>query len=85
LVLTSEPLTWGHYSIEAQARLAGVSCFETPSIDLAPQPVSAQTVALERVLVDGQPACPECSTKLDCSMIADTICEDGLCVPKDGP
>lgn len=83
--VTSDPLPWGSYSIEAQARLAGVSCFETPIIELAPQPVSAQTITLERVMIDGQPACPDCSTNLDCVMMAKTTCIDGLCVPKDGP
>lgn len=83
--IASEPLTWGRYRIEAQARLAGVSCFETPAVELAPQPVSAQSITLERVIVDGQPACPECTKNLDCGMLADAICVDGLCVPKDGP
>lgn len=81
----SNPLTWGHYRIEAQARRADISCFETPPVDLAPQPFSAQTIPLERVMVDGQPACPECSNSLDCAMTAGTTCIDGLCVPEDGP
>jgi hypothetical protein len=84
-MITSAPLTWGRYTIEAQARLASVTCFSTPITDLTPQPASAQTIALERVLNDGQPACPECSKDLDCVMQAGTICDDGLCVPKVGP
>ena len=80
----SSPLTWGRYRIEAQAQLGNVTCFETPeAVELAPQPVSAQTITLERVLVNGQPACPECSEKLDCSSIEGTICVDGLCVEEE--
>lgn len=84
--IASDPLPWGHYRIEAQARLAGISCFETPSetgaVELAPQPVDAQSITLERVIVDGQPACPECSKDQDCTMLAGTICDEGLCVEK---
>jgi hypothetical protein len=80
----SNPLTWGSYRIEAQARLAGISCFETPPVDLAPQPVDAQAITLERVMIDGQPACPECVQNVDCLPAADSICADGLCVPKGG-
>jgi hypothetical protein len=80
-VLSNE-LPWGRYFVEAQAVLAGVPCFETPeAVELAPQPFSAQTIPLERVLIDGQPACPECSKDLDCVMMADAkTCVDGLCV-----
>jgi hypothetical protein len=80
----SSALTWGRYRIEAQAQLGNVTCFETPEpVELAPQPVSAQTITLERVLVNGQPACPECSEDLDCSSIHGTICDEGLCVEEE--
>jgi hypothetical protein len=82
----SNPLTWGSYNLEAQAVLAGVTCFETPElVELAPQPVSSQTIELERVMINGQPACPECSEDSDCLSMADANhCEAGLCVEKPG-
>lgn len=85
----STDLPWGRYSIETQARLANVACFESPVTDLAPQPVSAQTIVLERVLNDGVAACPECSVDpqdpdaSNCEV--GLICEGGLCVAEDNP
>jgi hypothetical protein len=81
--VTSNPLLWGRYHIEAQARLASVVCFETPAVELAPQPVSAQTITLERVMNNGVPACPECVNDVDCLPVADKMCDEGLCVDKE--
>jgi hypothetical protein len=80
-VVRSTDLAWGGYRVQAQARRADdVTCYESPIGDLSPQPVSAQTLALERVLIDELPACPECTADADCS---GQTCNDGLCVDKD--
>jgi hypothetical protein len=79
--VTSLPLTWGGYEIEARATLANVTCYSMPLMELAPQPVSAQTLTLERELtMDGLPACAECLEHSHCQA---KVCVDGLCVDKE--
>jgi hypothetical protein len=78
--VTSNPLPWGRYRIEAQAQRATDTCFESPLLELAPQPFSAQTIGLERLLIGSVPVCSECSEDEDCSA---QICEAGLCVDKE--
>jgi hypothetical protein len=80
-VTSDMPLMWGHYRVEAQAVLAGVTCFQSPLVDLAPQPSGAQTIALERVMVGDLPSCPECLQDSHCS---GQVCSSaGLCVDKE--
>jgi hypothetical protein len=79
-VVKSNELMWGNYRIQARAHRATDTCFESPIADLAPQPFSAQTIGLERVLIDDLPACPECVEDVDCS---GQTCNDGLCVDKE--
>jgi hypothetical protein len=81
--VSSTALTWGGYDIEVEGRIGAVACFETPMIsELAPQPISAQNLYLERVLVDGVPpdACRECSEDSAASDCSGQICVDGVCV-----
>jgi hypothetical protein len=79
-VVRTNELVWGNYQIEARAVRAADTCFESPIADLAPQPFSAQTIGLERVLIDDLPACPECVDNADCS---GQICNEGLCVDQE--
>jgi hypothetical protein len=86
-LVSSIPLTWGHYSIETEAQLAGTTCYASPPVDLAPQPINAQNLVLERVMIDDgmpdtpdMPACPECTVDTDC---LGQICTAGLCVDKE--
>jgi hypothetical protein len=81
--VSSAALTWGGYDIQVQGRIGADACFETPMVsELAPQPISAQDLDLERVLVDGVPpvACRECSEDGDCS---GQVCVDSVCVNKE--
>jgi hypothetical protein len=78
--VSSNPLPWGNYRIEAQAQRASDTCFESPVVELAPQPVGAQSLVLERVLIDDVPVCSECTLDIDCPA---QICDAGLCVDKE--
>jgi hypothetical protein len=80
-VTSTTPLMWGHHRAEVEARLAAVPCYESPLLDLAPQPFNAQTIDLERVMVGELPACPECFEDSQCP---GQVCgPNGLCIDKE--
>ncbi|PRQ02794.1 hypothetical protein ENSA5_21470 [Enhygromyxa salina] len=94
--VSSAPLEWGSYRIEVEGRIGDETCFTLPETDeglaqgLAPQPVDAQELYLDRVVEDGGPppaACAECN-ELDAGAPGArqcdgaTVCEDGICVTK---
>lgn len=82
----SQPLLWGHYSIEIEAQAGGDTCFElNPDEDwlreLAPQStLDAQGFTLTRVDGPLAPGCVECGE--NGRTCGDKICVDGLCVDK---
>lgn len=94
--VTSAPLQWGSYRIEIDGRIAGESCFALPELDngtaqgLAPQPVDAQELYLDR-LPEGGGAPPAACTECNLLNIDEVgakrcdganVCEDGICVNK---
>ena len=85
-ILRSLDLTWGSYRVDLEARNGADACFAREDQALAPFPGGgAQTVILERVLIDGAvpDACIECVVDTDCRNPNETFCKEGVCVPEE--